>query len=98
MIRTDTEAQNLLKSAKKDAEREKKVVESMANQAMKKAQERFSADIKASEKASEKKVAMISKERDAAINATVKERQLHAGKASKEKAEKGNRILNFSTA
>jgi sugar-specific transcriptional regulator TrmB len=93
VIRTYTAAKNLLKSARKDAEKEKKVVD----QAMKKAQERFTADIKASEKASEKKVAMISKERDAAMNATLKERNLHADKASKEKAEKGNHLLKFST-
>ena len=69
----------MLKSARKDAEKEKKAMESMSNQAMKKAQEKYTADIKAGEK----KIAMMSKERE-------KERSLQAGKASKEKAEKGN--------
>ena len=77
--RKDAEKEKMLKSARKDAEKEKKAVESMANQAMKKAQEKYSADIKAGEK----KIVMINKERD-------KERSLQAGKASKEKAEKGN--------
>ena len=78
-MRTHTVAQEILKSARKDAEKEKKAVELMTNQAMKKAQEKYSADIKAGEK----KFAMMSKERE-------KERSLQAGKASKDKAEKGN--------
>jgi hypothetical protein len=43
-------AQKMLKSARKDAEKEKKAVESMSNQAMKKAQEKYTPDIKAGEK------------------------------------------------